>query len=138
MIKELTRFEIADIKTVAQRTAMLRRKRESIMRNIEKLNGELEEIDANILRWERPILELTEGIYSVDALKLIRDGKLYINEPEENNDAPAPTEENIPGDIVDNNVPAENPDDYDGEGVVGAVNSASNDGCSDGACRFGE
>lgn len=114
MIKELTRFEVADIKTVAQRTAMLRRKRESIMRNIEKLNGELEDIDANILRWERPILELTEGIYSVDALKLIRDGKLYINEPEKNNEASASTGEDIPGDIVDSNAPAENPDEYEG------------------------
>lgn len=129
MIKELTRFEVADIKTVAQRTAMLRRKRESIMRNIEKLNGELEEIDANILRWERPILELTEGIYSVDALKLIKDGKLYINEPEENNEAPAPAEENIP---------AENQSEYDEEGVAGAVNSASDNCCSDGSCSFGE
>lgn len=138
MIKELTRFEVADIKTVAQRTAMLRRKRESIMRNIEKLNGELEDIDSNILRWERPILELTEGIYSVDALKLIKDGKLYINEPEENNEAPAPAEENIPGDIVDNNAPAENPSEYDGESVVGAVNSDSNDGCSNGSRSFGE
>lgn len=129
MIKELTRFEVADIKTVAQRTAMLRRKRESIMRNIEKLNGELEEIDANILRWERPILELTEGIYSVDALKLIKDGKLYINEPEENNEAQAPVGEDIP---------AENPSECDGEGVAGAVNSASDNCCSDGSCSFGE
>ena len=68
MIKKLTRFEVADIKAVAQRTSALRRKRESIFNKILALNEELNGIDHTIQRWEEPILGITEGLPSVVAL----------------------------------------------------------------------
>jgi len=82
MIKKLTRFEVADIKAVAQRTSALRRKRESVYHKILALNEELEGLDHTIQRWEEPILGITEGLSSVDALKRIKDYELVINEPE--------------------------------------------------------
>lgn len=82
MIKKLTRFEVADIKAVAQRTSALRRRRESVYNKILALNEELEGLDHTIQRWEEPILGITEGLYSVDALKHIKDCHLIIDEPE--------------------------------------------------------
>lgn len=82
MIKKLTRFEVADIKAVAQRTSALRRKRESVYHKILALNEELEGLDHTIQRWEEPILGITEGLSSVDALKRIKDYELVIDEPE--------------------------------------------------------
>lgn len=99
MIKKLTRFEVADIKAVAQRTSALRRKRESIYNKILALNEELDGLDHTIQRWEEPILGITEGLTSVEALKRIKDYKLVINEPDvPNEEAPQPAETEIPSD----------------------------------------
>lgn len=87
MIKKLTRFEVADIKAVAQRTSALRRKRESIYHKILALNEEMECLDHTIQRWEEPILGITEGLSAADALKKIKDYELVIDEPENPNDA---------------------------------------------------
>lgn len=89
MIKKLTRFEVADIKAVAQRTSALRRKRESVYHKMLALNEELEGLDHTIQRWEEPILSITEGLPSVEALKRIKDYELVIDEPENHTEAEA-------------------------------------------------
>lgn len=107
MIKKLTRFEVADIKAVAQRTSALRRKRESVYNKILALNEEMDGLDHTIQRWEEPILGITEGLSSVEALKRIKDYELVIDEPEEpDEDAPQHTETEIPS---DNYTPEETP-----------------------------
>lgn len=107
MIKKLTRFEVADIKAVAQRTSALRRKRESVYKKILELNDEMEGLDHTIQRWEEPILGITEGLSSVEALKRIKDYELVIDEPDvPNEEVPQPTETEIPS---DNYTPEETP-----------------------------
>lgn len=99
MIKKLTRFEVADIKAVAQRTSALRRKRESIFNKILALNEELNGLDHTIQRWEEPILGITEGLPSVVALEHIKDYELIINEDEApNEETPYPSETEMPSD----------------------------------------
>lgn len=99
MIKKLTRFEVADIKAVAQRTSALRRKRESIFNKILALNEELNGIDHTIQRWEEPILGITEGLPSVVALEHIKDYELIINEDEApSEETPHPSETEMPSD----------------------------------------
>lgn len=113
MIKKLTRFEVADIKAVAQRTSALRRKRESIYHKMLALNEELEGLDHTIQRWEEPILGITEGLSSVDALKRIKDYELVIDEhenPVETDAAEASRVETQPTDTEtpdDNTIPDE-------------------------------
>lgn len=82
MIKKLTRFEVADIRAVAQRTSALRRKRASVWNRIVRLNDELDELDHIISRWEEPILGITEGLSAVDAMKRIRRNYLVFDGPE--------------------------------------------------------
>lgn len=99
MIKKLTRFEVADIKAVAQRTSALRRKRESVYKKILELNEEMEGLDHTIQRWEEPILGITEGLSSVEALKRIKNYELVIDEPDvPNEEVPQLADAEIPSD----------------------------------------
>lgn len=99
MIKKLTRFEVADIKAVAQRTSALRRKRESVYKKILELNDEMEGLDHTIQRWEEPILGITEGLSSVEALKCIKNYELVIDDPDvPNEDVPQLADAEIPSD----------------------------------------
>jgi len=108
MIKKLTRFEVADIKAVAQRTSALRRKRESVYHKMLALNEELEGLDHTIQRWEEPILGITEGLSSVDALKRIKDYELVIDEPENHTEAEAAEAAQVEAQPIE----TETPDDY--------------------------
>lgn len=67
-MKELTRFEIAACKRTAETVKSRRKKKASLMAKIEKLQSEIEQLDAEIMVWEEPIIKMTGGFTSEQVL----------------------------------------------------------------------
>lgn len=67
-MKELTRFEIAACKRTAETVKSRRKKKANLMAKIEKLQSEIEQLDAEIMIWEEPIIKMTGGFTSEQVL----------------------------------------------------------------------
>ena len=60
-MKEFTKFQIAQLKRTAQNVNQMVRRKETIVKNLNELNAELAQIQAQIDGWQAPIKMVFEG-----------------------------------------------------------------------------
>lgn len=95
MIKQFSRFEIAALKRSLKNIRPLYRKREALMKKVEALNAEIQEVDAKIFAYKQMMDPITGGIDP--ELIIAQDGHVEITEhpeiAEDNTVDLAPVEE---------------------------------------------
>lgn len=78
MIKQFSRFEIAALKRSLKNIHPLYRKRETLMKKVEALNAEIQELDAKIFAYKQMMDPITGGIDP--ELIIAQDGHVEITE----------------------------------------------------------
>lgn len=106
-MKELTKFEMANVKRTSKSVGIFNKKKERLVAQIQKLQGELEELDKLIELYEAPIKEISGGYTSTEVLSGAMQNEemgeyedvIEIEEPIENSNLEASEEV-----LVENNI----------------------------------
>ena len=69
--KKFTKFQIAQLKRTAQNVSQMVRRKETIVKNLNELNAELEQINAQIDGWQAPIKMVFEGYTTEDLVEKV-------------------------------------------------------------------
>lgn len=104
--KELSRFELATVKRIAQSTKSFRNKRDRILAKIEALKVELEDVNTAIERFEAPIREITGGESSEEVMARLAKENAVV---EVDDTATTETTEVSPEDAVEIDPDVESP-----------------------------
>lgn len=95
-MKELSRFEIAAIKRIAQNVKSSRVKKAKLEKKIAELQGELDIVNATIDSFEEPVKKMTGGYTSEEVLNGTMNAETEIAEEAQEAKEAVESEENKP------------------------------------------
>lgn len=95
-MKELSRYELAAIKRIAQNVKTSRAKKAKLEKKIAELQSELDVVNATIDSFEAPVKTMTGGYTSEEVLNGVMDAETEIAEEAKEAKEAAEAEENKP------------------------------------------